>query len=47
MKVYRVGKTSRAQSSKKIDRILETVIQQGPRERSPRSVLEYVRRLSD
>jgi hypothetical protein len=29
------------------NRLLKKVIQQGPRERSPRSVLEYVRRLRD
>jgi len=32
---------------KKNNRMLKKVIQQGPRERSPRNVHQYVRRLSD
>jgi len=33
--------------AKENNRMLKKVVQQGPRERSPRNVLLYVRRLSD
>jgi hypothetical protein len=33
--------------SRRNNKMLKKAIQQGPRERSPRNVLQYVRRLSD